>query len=118
MQESEGQNGQMTLKKSRGSLMNRLMSCFNAENIQNALLGLILIVKTSGSTEMIIQYPSVKTRYNSIHFCKVIPSFYSQHIKYYYKIFFLKKKKKPKNFSYGRVLVALWRWCSRVSTMV
>jgi len=50
-----------------------LLSRFNAENRRNALLGLILIVKTSSSREMIIQYPSVKTRYNSIPFCKVVP---------------------------------------------
>jgi hypothetical protein len=66
MHESEGQNRQMALKKSR----------FNAENRRNALLVLILIVKTSSSTEIIVQYPSVKTLYNSIPFCKVVPFFY------------------------------------------
>jgi hypothetical protein len=35
-----------------------------------------LIVKTPGSRGMIIQYPSVKTRYSSIPFCEVIPIFY------------------------------------------
>jgi hypothetical protein len=73
MHESEGQNRQMALKKSRGSHVNRLPSRFNAENRQNALLGLNLIVKTLGSIEMIVQYPSIKTRYNSIPFYKVIP---------------------------------------------
>jgi hypothetical protein len=53
--------------------VNRLPSHFNAENRRNVLLGLILIVKTLGSTEMIIQYPFVKTQYNSIPFCEVVP---------------------------------------------
>jgi hypothetical protein len=53
--------------------MTQLLSHFNAENRRNALLGLMLIVKTPGSREMIIQYPSVKTRYSSIPFCEVIP---------------------------------------------
>jgi hypothetical protein len=70
--ESEGQNGQMALKKSRESHVNRLSSHFNAETKRNALLELILIVKTPGSRGMITQYPSVKTRYSSIPFCEVI----------------------------------------------
>jgi hypothetical protein len=56
--------------------VNRLPLRFNAENRRNALLGFILIVKTPGSRGMIIQYPSVKTRYSSIPFCEVIPIFY------------------------------------------
>jgi hypothetical protein len=51
---------------------------FNAENRWNALLGFILIVKTPGSRGIIIQYPSVKTRYSSISFCEVIPLFFEQ----------------------------------------
>jgi hypothetical protein len=75
MHESEGQNGQMASKKSHGSHVNRLPSRFNSENRRNALLGLILIVKTPSSTEIIIQYPTVKTRYNSISFCEVVHFF-------------------------------------------
>jgi hypothetical protein len=52
--------------------MTQLLSHFNTENRRNALLGLMLIVKTPGSREMIIQYPSVKTRYSSIPFCEVV----------------------------------------------
>jgi hypothetical protein len=46
MHESEGQNRRMALKKSCGSHVNRLPSRFNAETKRNALMGLILIVKT------------------------------------------------------------------------
>jgi hypothetical protein len=53
--------------------VNRLPSRFNAKNRRNTLLGLILIIKIPGSRGMIIQYPSVKTRYSSIPFCEVIP---------------------------------------------
>jgi hypothetical protein len=73
MHESERQNRQMALKKSRGSHMTLLSRGFNAENKRNALLRLILIVKTPSSTEMIVQHHSVKTRYNSIPFCEVVP---------------------------------------------
>jgi len=72
MHESEGQNGQTTLKKSYESHVTRLPSRFNAETKRNALLGLILIVKTPGSRGLLIQYPYVKTRYSSIPFCEVI----------------------------------------------
>jgi hypothetical protein len=75
MHESEGQNGQTTLKKSRESHVTRLLSCFNAETRRNALLRLILIVKTPGSRGLLIQYPFVKMRYSSIPFCEVVPIF-------------------------------------------
>jgi hypothetical protein len=32
-----------------------------------------LIVKTPGSRGLLVQYPSIKTRYSSIPFCEVIP---------------------------------------------
>jgi len=70
MHESEGQNGQMALKKSPGSCVNQLPSCFNVETKQNALMRLIFIVKTPGSRGLlvntlllkrgIVRYPFVK----------------------------------------------------------
>jgi len=53
--------------------MTRLPSHFNAETKQNALLGFILIVKTSGSRGLLIQDPFVKMRYSLIPFCEVLP---------------------------------------------
>jgi hypothetical protein len=59
-----------------------------------------LIVKTLGSTEMIIQYPFVKTQYNSIPFCEVVPKKIiatKSNIKYYNPSLKVKKSSNTKD---------------------